>query len=126
MGTWSTQRGISPTLGRSYPYNIRPNKQSSAYRSGSKNFEKGGGGLNIRSKSWYPHPRLAYNLPCRYLLLSLCLVLLCTIVKQFLVHLHEQFQCIIDQPMYRPEKPNILIKANVSHVRNTNIIINII
>ena len=26
----------------------------------------------------------------RYLLLSLCLILLCTVIKQFLIHLHEQ------------------------------------
>ena len=31
-----------------------------------------------------------------YSLLSLCFVLLRTVIEQFLVHLHEQFQGIVD------------------------------
>lgn len=39
-----------------------------------------------------------------YSLLLLCLVLLCAIIKKLLVHLHEQLQCIVYQPMDCPAK----------------------
>lgn len=38
----------------------------------------------------------------RHSLLLLCLVLLCTIVKQLLVHFHEELQGIVDQSMDCP------------------------
>ena len=34
-----------------------------------------------------------------YLLLPLCLVLLSAVIKQFLVHLHEEFEGIVDETM---------------------------
>lgn len=39
-----------------------------------------------------------------YSLLLLCLVLLCAVIKKLLVHLHEELQCIVDQPMNCPAK----------------------
>lgn len=36
------------------------------------------------------------------LLAFLCPELLGTVIKELLVHLHEQFQCIVDQAMDRP------------------------
>lgn len=39
---------------------------------------------------------------CRDSLLFLCLVLLCAVVKELLIHLHKQLECIIDQSMDRP------------------------
>lgn len=35
-------------------------------------------------------------------LLLLCLVLLCAVIEQLLVHLHKQLQGVVDQPMDCP------------------------
>lgn len=39
-----------------------------------------------------------------YSLLLLCFVLLRAVIKKLLIHLHEQLQCIVDQPMDCPAK----------------------
>lgn len=44
----------------------------------------------------------SYLAKTSYSLLLLCLVLLCAVIKKLLVHLHEELQCIVDQPVNCP------------------------
>lgn len=60
----------------------------------------GGGGLEREAKGTWGEdgsPQVE-----RYSLLFLCLVLLCAVIKQLLIHLHKEFQGIVDQAMDCP------------------------
>lgn len=60
------------------------------------------------------------------LLAFLCLKLLRAVVKQLLVHLHEEFKCIIDQPMNRPTNTVAFpfvnkAKISIAHTDNRDV-----
>lgn len=57
---------------------------------------------------------------CVVLLLFVGLVLLCTVIKKLLVHLHEQLQGIVDQTVDSPEEEDKEEEEELEVIVNVN------